>query len=532
MSKKLILGIAAFIVFAGVLGIMAVRKQPTEPPPQEFAIPANQEVAAVQEQDSPVGATIPVVVSLFETSLASKITSSDSSMTLVSGSDRNGTALSGYMCFTLDEGTASVEYVCGTASSTAISSLRRGLDPLTGTSSVASLKKEHRRGATVKITNFPQLAIVSRILNGDETLPNPIKYDSSISTSTVASNSANLVNVALLNATAFLGAPNATTSLQGLVQAGTAAQLAISTQNGSSGAVLFAPGNLYASTSAATTLIPMTKSTGKIAQGFLDLTEAYSWTGLHTFTASTTMASTTITNLVVSAISGPGTGLTGIALADNVPNTVSSFGTYETTVIRPYALHGWTFTGTDVQTANGVINTTTTNSLMSAALTGRALSATSSIAWNSGIDLRISYVLTPTATSTGVTAAGAGDIWFFHGFGDGAGADTAGDITNTTQTSAGFAHYNGKIYSVTRNAGGVTANQIVANDPGQAKQQYMIDYTPSNVKFYINGTLMSTHTTFVATSSAAMLLNFGGYSGSGTAVGVRVSPITISETLN
>src|SRR4051812_45523602 len=59
-----------------------------------------------------IGATIPVVVSLFETSLQSSISTSDTSMTLVSGTDRAGVSLSGYSCFTIDEGSSSAEFVC------------------------------------------------------------------------------------------------------------------------------------------------------------------------------------------------------------------------------------------------------------------------------------------------------------------------------------------------------------------------------------------------------------------------------------
>jgi hypothetical protein len=212
-------------------------------------------------------------------------------MTLVNGTDENGYTISGLTCFTLDEGTASVEDVCGTASGTAISSLTRGVNSLYGTSSLASLKKEHRRGATVKITNSPQIAIVSRILNGDETLPNPIKYESTISTSTLFANGQYLASVNYVNGVALQGAPLATTTLQGLVQAGTANQISSSVQNGSTGAVLFAPGNLFASSSSANILIPVTQSNGKLNQNFLDLTQNWTFSGSVSFTGTATFGS-------------------------------------------------------------------------------------------------------------------------------------------------------------------------------------------------------------------------------------------------
>lgn len=130
------------------------------------------------QKDQNLGATIPVSVAVFQTSLQSSISSSATSMTLVNGTNSAGNSLSGYTCFNIDEGTATEEFVCGTASGTSVTSMIRGIDPVDGDLEVTALKKTHRRGASVKITNYPSLAIVSRILNGNETLPNKISYNS------------------------------------------------------------------------------------------------------------------------------------------------------------------------------------------------------------------------------------------------------------------------------------------------------------------------------------------------------------------
>ena len=122
------------------------------------------------------GSTIPIAPSLFETSLSSPIGSTDTSMTLASGTLANGATLSGYACFTIDSGNPNVEFVCGTASNTSITSLLRGVDTLTGNTSVASLKFSHRRGSDVKITDFPVFSVVRNIVNGNDTLPNTITY--------------------------------------------------------------------------------------------------------------------------------------------------------------------------------------------------------------------------------------------------------------------------------------------------------------------------------------------------------------------
>jgi hypothetical protein len=97
-------------------------------------------------------------------------------MTLANGTLANSTSLSGYACFTVDSGNPNVEFICGTASGTSITSLIRGIDTLDGKTSVASLIFSHRRGADVKITDFPVFSIVRNIVNGTDTFPNPITY--------------------------------------------------------------------------------------------------------------------------------------------------------------------------------------------------------------------------------------------------------------------------------------------------------------------------------------------------------------------
>lgn len=127
-----------------------------------------------------IAATIPVTVATFQTSLQASITASATSMTLVSGTNAAGNSLSGYTCFNIDEGTSIAEFVCGQASGTAITSMIRGIDPVDGDLEVTALKKAHRRGASVKITNYPSLGILSRILNGNEQLPSAITYASGV----------------------------------------------------------------------------------------------------------------------------------------------------------------------------------------------------------------------------------------------------------------------------------------------------------------------------------------------------------------
>lgn len=121
---------------------------------------------------------IPSGVAFFETSLASKMSSTETSTaTLVSGLTKDGTYLDGTYGFVIDEGTASEEVIIATASSTALTSIKRGISAVDGTTTIAALQYEHRRGATVKMTNAPSQMRLIRTLNGQEPVEAKIYYN-------------------------------------------------------------------------------------------------------------------------------------------------------------------------------------------------------------------------------------------------------------------------------------------------------------------------------------------------------------------
>ncbi len=114
------------------------------------------------------GISIPDVIALYEDSLASKITSSATSFTLVRGTDKQSRSLGGYYGFVLDEGTSTEEFMTANCTATACTITTRGIDVQDGKTGVSALKFEHRRGASVKISNFPQLALITRVVRGQE----------------------------------------------------------------------------------------------------------------------------------------------------------------------------------------------------------------------------------------------------------------------------------------------------------------------------------------------------------------------------
>lgn len=215
------------------------------------------------------GASLPAATAVFETSLASPITSSASAMTLAANSVRGGDTLSGYSCFTIDEGSAQAEYVCGTVSGTTVSAMTRGVSPLTGTTTITALQFSHRRGANVKITDFPLVQILKAQANGQDTYPNILHY-ASHPTFTVTTD---IVDKKYVDDTAFSGAGviDATSLARGVVELATTLEAASSTANGSSGALAIPASSATSTYNAATAplRVVVTQNSGKIDNNFI-----------------------------------------------------------------------------------------------------------------------------------------------------------------------------------------------------------------------------------------------------------------------
>lgn len=251
----------------------------------------------IQKTDN-LGAIIPTPVAVFQTSLASSITTSGTTMTLVSATDAAGVTLaSSTYGFVIDEGTATEEFVLANCTGTSCTGMTRGISPTTGNTSVTALRKAHRRGASVKITDSPLLLIMARTLNGQETLPNTLSYATSSEISSTTNSlvyaswvdtnfvdntydetiagvktftsqpqvptptaSTSAANKGYIDSIAIAGAPNASTTSKGIVQEATIAEITNGTATGTTGASLFINPTAVASTGAS--IIPITGSTG------------------------------------------------------------------------------------------------------------------------------------------------------------------------------------------------------------------------------------------------------------------------------
>jgi hypothetical protein len=213
-------------------------------------------------------------------------------------------------------------------------------------------------------------------------------------------------------------------------------------------------------------------------------------------------------------------------------------GTYVTQVLPVDTNFGWTSNGTLTKGANYFDIDNNTAAWVNGALKGPATGVDGTIAFNSGIDLRVSYLFSNVKLSTGTgPGLGSGDIWYSHGFGESSGvhAEGHGDISGgDVQAFIGFAHYNGRLYAVTKDGvSAMTATDIQA-DAADSKKHYTIDYTPTSVIFYINGVLVATHTTSIPATAANIYLDFAGAAngGVGDCSFAMSHTITFSETLS
>ena len=264
--------------------------------------------ASNRPQSTSLGAALPQSVAVFETSLASPISSSATSMTLTANSIRGGGALSGFNCFTVDEGSAQAETICGTVSGTTVSSLTRGISQSTGTTTVAALQFSHRRGANVKITDFPILQILKAQASGEDTYPNPLTYANGQHPCSVSSASTTICDKNYSDNLVAAGASAGSNSVAGIFLSATGAQAASSTASGTYNAVTYnyvLPASIATDTpNTATrgTKVLMSLITGYLNQAWLNLTEAFTWTGAHIFNgtltanATTTIAASSVTN--------------------------------------------------------------------------------------------------------------------------------------------------------------------------------------------------------------------------------------------
>lgn len=228
---------------------------------------------------------------------------STSTMTLQLGVDKSGNALNAFMCFTVDGGLSNVEYVCGSASGTVVSSLVRGIDFTDGVTASTSRYQKHRIGADVKQTDYPYLSQIQRLLGGTGTFPSPLNYAAGVTPAMLNSNPQSLASVQYVASTAFAGAPNATFLLQGLSQAATGSQIGAGTATGTTGALLFVP-NQFLKTTATASSVVVSNGSSTIDKNWISSSTNYGFSNqtLSIQTATSSATSTDSFNLLPAGV--------------------------------------------------------------------------------------------------------------------------------------------------------------------------------------------------------------------------------------
>lgn len=180
----------------------------------------------------------------FTTSLATALAVGGTSATLQSATDDDGVALvTGVYYFTIDGSNSSKEHIRCSLNGTALTSIYSVSRQGVATSGVA---RAHRIGATVTLTDFAHIKIINDLINGTTDLDssNPLKYDG---VATIADD-AELATKKYVDDTALSGAPDASTTVKGVVEEATQAEVLSKTTAGGTSARLYVNPGTMAST--------------------------------------------------------------------------------------------------------------------------------------------------------------------------------------------------------------------------------------------------------------------------------------------
>ncbi len=175
------------------------------------------------------------IVSNFSTSLAAKVAAAATSATLVNATDDDGVALpAGKYYFTIDGDNNQREHIYCDLSGTALTNIKSVSVQGAQTS---GLVREHRAGALVALTDHAIIREIVNLLDGttDLNAAVPLKYDAD----PTISDDKHIATKKYVDGVAVSGAPDASTSVKGLVEEATQAEVDAKTAAGGTSAQLF-----------------------------------------------------------------------------------------------------------------------------------------------------------------------------------------------------------------------------------------------------------------------------------------------------
>ena len=180
----------------------------------------------------------------------------------------------------------------------------RGLAPITPYTASTTLAFPHSASASFVLSNPPQLYNKATFKDNDESVvglwdfssTTPPRYDlvpANHNSGAIVATTSEFASVKFVQQVAASGCLDAAEGNQGCVELATQIEMASSTENGSDAKLVLQ--SKYATSSPYTTGLwtVITRNSGKIAQAFLDLTEAFTWSGANIFSGAVTHNATT-----------------------------------------------------------------------------------------------------------------------------------------------------------------------------------------------------------------------------------------------
>jgi len=376
----------------------------------------------------------------------------------------------------------------------------------------AIISDNHHWFNNVVLTEGNQTIAGQKTFSGVTTLAD----SSQLATSAAPTADEDIANKKYVDDTAVSGAPNASTTVKGIVEIGTDAENAAGTGTGGTGAV-----NVVTSSScnetAAAGKIPVAESGGAIGVDWIGISNQgeipYNDGG--TIPAGLTIGSAGQVLMVDSGGTDPEWGtLEGLPSSPSADDMVIYDGSNWVNATIGEAACRSTFSYYDIIENPSFTSTDNINSYTDTVAFGGQISATydSSLSYAArGVDVndlynatnhfkanfRCKITITTDASSRLAT-------WGIVGTGVGILHSAASTWAGNT-TGAVFQYENGTLSSVTRTANGSTTTNTVTGVTVTDFNDYEIYHDGTDIKFYVNGELKQTHTTNLPSSTAESL---------------------------
>lgn len=454
----------------------------------------------VDFEDELLGATLPVAGQTY-TLAGSGITASATSITLTSltipqtGYKLLDSNFSDTFYITLEPGNSKRQEIvsCTTVTQNAagtatLSGCSRGLLPFTPFTASTTYQFAHAGGSTVIFSDPPQLFNEFTAKGNAETITNVWTFNRHpVSTSTLGTPTTTYqyTTKQYVDNVVNQGAATSTEAVAGISELATQVEMASSTDLGANRPLVLQA--KYATSSAPSSghYAVISESDGNINQGWLDLTENFTWTGTHSFATTTitdlTITSTTITNLNV------GTTSTDPLVNGGSADSLHDHSIYNLRVLGSQAyryIMGIDFTQTDNNGSGSFLQANNGFQVTSGASNGNRSSLESDGTFD--IDITTDWRLyIPRLAANATTNLDA-----FAGVSN--GCVNAADGVEISDHAA-IVFFDNEVLASVGNGTTQTTSSLATG--ATTRRDYRIEREGSNIRFYVNNTLTATLST-------------------------------------